>query len=87
MEIPNLHNFVAAVNQLQVKYDFSVTSWFRTEKHNKAVGGALCSWHLMGLAVDVVLDNISDKAFFLDDAKKLGLICLDEQDHIHLQVI
>ena len=31
----------------------SVTSGARCEKHNRAIGGALHSWHLQGLAVDI----------------------------------
>lgn len=33
---------------------FTITSWLRTEEHNKAIGGSIHSAHLVGLATDFV---------------------------------
>lgn len=76
--------FTEQIMQLKACVDFSVTSWIRTEKHNERVGGAEESQHLTGLAVDVVLDDKKDKAFFLRKLDSVGYYYLDEGDHIHI---
>ena len=63
----------------------SVTSWWRSESRNKAVGGVHNSKHLKGLAVDVVLDPGADPGEFVEVAVKLGLRVLEEGDHFHIQ--
>ena len=65
----------------------SITSWYRSPKRNKRVGGAASSMHLLGLAVDVVLDSREDVNSFTLLAKRMGLWVLDEQDHIHIQEV
>lgn len=76
--------FAAKIADLNHCVEFSVTSWFRSEHRNEAVGGAKESQHLKGLAVDVVLDNPEDTGFFLRKLDKLGYYYLDEGDHIHI---
>ena len=63
----------------------SVTSWYRTAKHNAAVGGVASSHHLTGLAVDVVYDSVAGVADRGHLAATLGLVRLVEKDHDHLQ--
>lgn len=70
---------------LRALHPISVTSWFRTRAHNTAVGGVPNSKHLLGLAVDVVLDTSGYREQLMVDAGRLGLWALDEGDHIHLQ--
>lgn len=85
-----LYNFtrvlslVVKVVLLRKDYDFSVTSWWRTEKRNNEVGGLPKSLHIKGLAIDVVLDSTVDKASFDRDANEIGLYVYDEGDHLHL---
>lgn len=62
----------------------SVTSWYRTEKRNKKVGGRPTSRHLKGLAVDVVYDEPLGRAHRQAIADKHGLILLHEKDHDHV---
>ena len=81
-----LFNFVANLFLLHGLFPFSVTSWIRSAKRNKEVGGLATSYHLLGLAVDVVLDNPADKARFIKEAKRLGFDAIDEGDHVHLEV-
>lgn len=79
-------NFTIAALTLRGLFPFSVTSWIRSEKRNKEVGGLVNSYHLFGLAVDVVLDNPADKGRFIKAAKQLGLDAIDEGDHVHVEV-
>ena len=80
-----LHNFILTLFQLRGLFPFSVTSWIRSEKRNKEVGGLATSYHLSGLAVDIILDNPADKARFIKAAKRLGLDAIDEGDHVHVE--
>lgn len=77
--------FLAKIEEMHELFKFSETSGWRTEKHNKAVGGVENSKHLLGLAVDCVLDNPADEKAFCDIAKAKGLAFNPEGDHIHLQ--
>lgn len=74
--------FAHAVDIVLDQFPGSVTSWYRTPKRNKLVGGAIDSKHLLGLAVDVIFDNELPPAKFL---RRLGLRSLVEQDHIHIE--
>jgi len=78
-------DFVQAVLTLRLRFEFSVTSWGRTDKHNLVVGGKVGSRHLTWQAVDIRLDNGTDKATFRSAAERLGLKVVDEPDHLHLQ--
>jgi hypothetical protein len=77
--------FWERVNLLCLEFRGSVTSGIRSKKRNRSVGGVALSWHLRGLAADVVLDRAEDKDDCLHIAQKLFPFVLDEGDHIHLQ--
>jgi hypothetical protein len=66
-------------------YGCSITSWLRTPKRNTAVGGAATSWHLLGLAMDLVPDDPATREQLIRAAKTLGLQVADEGDHIHIE--
>lgn len=73
-------------------YSGSETSGGRTTLRNDEVGGHPNSWHLLhrhAMAVDVVLDDMSQsrKDAFRLAAAKLGIKCLDEGSHLHLQPV
>lgn len=80
--------FIERVVTLLEIYPGSVTSWFRSHKRNREVGGSEGSWHLAGLAVDIVLDNMeeSNRQAMVSRARRLDLDACDEIDHIHLEV-
>lgn len=63
----------------------SVTSWIRSEKRNRDVGGAPGSLHTYGLAVDVVFDDVTDKLRAMIQFRRAGLYALQESDHVHVQ--
>ena len=53
----DVHRFVDALLTLRCKWDFSVSSWGRTPKHNKDVGGKATSKHQLWLGADLILDE------------------------------
>lgn len=70
----------------------SVTSFYRTPKHNKAVGGNDTSYHLLGLAGDVKYDDEFpplERCRVI--ARRLGLYVHDERNtaapHDHIRVL
>ena len=77
--------FWERINALCGAYDGSVTSGWRSAKHNHDVGGVQTSWHRVGMGADVVLDSEFDKGPCIQHADRLGLLALDEGDHLHLQ--
>lgn len=77
--------FEDKIRMLAVVFRLSVTSWLRSRKHNAQVGGVGDSRHLLGLAVDIVLDNTNDTAEFQEFAKQVGLQVIVEGDHLHVQ--
>ena len=75
-----------ALARLATTRRISVTSWWRTDRHNEKVGGLTNSRHLIGLGVDIVLDPGEDRAAVIADARELGLQVVDEGDHVHLEL-
>lgn len=49
-----------------------INSAFRCEKHNRAVKGALKSYHLVGQAFDIPYTNTSKRVEFIKAARKAG---------------
>ena len=78
-------SFAARVFALCFKHQGSISSWCRTEKHNKIIGGVDNSYHLLGLGCDVVLDDMIQNPALEVDAGELGLKAILEGDHYHLQ--
>lgn len=80
-----LSDFLSRILTVCIAYHGSVTSWLRTFDRNQAVGGHRNSLHLVGLAVDLVLDNPALMPLALAFAKRIGLYGVIEKDHLHLQ--
>lgn len=51
---------------------FTVSSGYRCKEHNAAVGGSSTSSHLLGLAVDIVVDGGSNRFKVVDALLKVG---------------
>lgn len=84
----NLGEFWAHVTTLCHIFDGRVTSGPRSVGQNRAVGGVPGSFHLSGLAADVVLRDWADTTAFTTVADRLGFKVIDERrgkDHLHLQ--
>ena len=82
----NRREFIDLVTMLCLVHRGSMTSYVRTIARNAIVGGHEHSKHLVGLAVDVVLDRKEDQGEFTLAAQRLGLRVIDEDDHLHVQV-
>ena len=59
-----LNNIKFLASQLQIirdelKKPISVTSGYRSEEHNKKVGGAKNSYHVKGMAVDIKVEGMT----------------------------
>jgi hypothetical protein len=78
-------DFCIAILQLASVASFRVTSWWRSPSSNKAVGGHILSWHLVGMGVDLVPDTEADRHLIKAHAPRLGFDYIDEGDHIHLE--
>lgn len=78
-------SFETKIRLLALAFDLSVTSWIRSRQRNAAVGGVADSRHLIGLAVDIVLDDPGAREHFIQTAKTVGLQVIDEGDHLHVQ--
>ena len=76
--------FAEVVAEVRSCIPFSVTSWFRSDSRNEAVGGAEYSQHLEGLAVDIVLDHEEDKRTLMRKFSEYNYYVIDEGDHIHI---
>ena len=61
-----------------------LTSFYRDEETNRRVGGAPRSQHLLGLAGDWVVPP-QYREQFKQVATFLGLIAVEEHDHVHVQ--
>lgn len=81
----NLSMFLMMIHTLCTIHNASVTSWIRTVKRNRALGGRIDSRHLIGMAVDLVCDSAADKPLIISAAHRLGLDAIDEGDHIHIE--
>jgi len=60
------------------------TSWWRSPFDNRRVGGSPDSQHLLGFAYDVVPN---DPRGYAELARRVGLIAVEELDHVHVQVL
>ena len=78
-------SFIELVVFLCSKHRGSITSWGRTPKHNKDVGGVENLYHMIWMGCDVILDDMVQNTSFEADAKRLGLDPILEGDHYHLQ--
>lgn len=64
-------------------YGGRITSGYRDEEQNQAVGGVPNSYHTKGLAVDIGLDDNTDKRIAYYKSK--GLQPILESDHLHVE--
>lgn len=78
--------FVRVLYTIARRRQASVTSFIRTARHNKIVGGLRRSYHLDGLAADLVPDEPSDASAIVTDAHTYGLDAVNEHTHVHIEL-
>lgn len=78
-------DFLLVKMALAARFPFRETSGYRSVGANRLVGGAEHSQHQHWLATDVVLDIPADQVAFTQQAQRMGLLVVDEGDHLHLQ--
>ncbi len=66
----------------------TITSGYRTKAHNKRVGGNKDSYHMKGLAVDMVAKEVSLRKLFIKATKIKGVGGLGwyQDSHIHIDI-
>ncbi len=82
---PDLLAFLLALARVPVGPGLAAESWYRDKERNIRVGGSPRSQHRIGTAVDVVGPR-AQQLRFLEDARAVGLIGLDEKTHVHIQL-
>ena len=84
-----LHSFLTEVAWYVTKVDFTITSAYRSQLLNDAVGGAKNSAHLHGLACDIIPDNPDNLRRLYSDIRDYGLD-FDQlilyNTHIHVSI-
>jgi len=78
--------FSVLISLVQQRYPCSVTSWWRSRTRNAALDGHPESFHLEGLAADLVPDDPEQRAPLKRFAEDLGLQVADEGDHVHIEL-
>lgn len=58
-----------------IKKPIYVTSWYRTKKYNRAIGGVSDSNHLTGCATDIYFGSLNEEAFIVV-AREWRKICM-----------
>jgi len=61
------------------------TSWWRSLVRNQQVGGDTRSQHLFGFAADWGGMQAGERDTFVRTARAIGLVAVDEGDHVHVQ--
>lgn len=79
-------HFASLVYFLCTAFRCSVTSWHRTRQRNAALGGLDNSFHLEGLAADLVPDNLADRERVAEAARALGLDAYIDAEHVHIEL-
>ena len=66
--------FLMFLDELRARccFQFFVTSGWRSESHNKKVGGVKGSSHIKGLAADIAITDSKKRALFVGHAAELA---------------
>ena len=78
--------FALHVRALCQQFNASVYSWWRSVKHNRAEKGHPQSFHLEGLAADLVPDDPADQDALIKRARALGLHVTPKKRGVHVEL-
>lgn len=86
-----IENLMLLAQRLQVIRDFynlpiTITSGYRTPAHNAKVGGHPRSYHIRGMAADIVIRGVTPRQLQKDFANwSGGMGCYDTFTHLDIQ--
>jgi hypothetical protein len=83
---PYFETFVSRAHELVRATGAQPTSFIRSTYDNQRVGGASNSQHLVGTGLDLVPRMGSSNSIVAARARSLGLVAIDEGDHVHVQL-
>jgi hypothetical protein len=83
---PYFDSFVSRASELIRSTGAQPTSFIRSTYDNTRVGGAPNSQHLVATALDLVPRMGSSNSIVAARARSLGLVAIDEGDHVHVQL-
>ena len=72
----------------ELETPITITSGYRTKTHNKEVGGSKDSFHMQGLAADMIAKGVSLRKLFIKATKIKGVGGLGwyQDSHIHIDL-
>lgn len=76
-------HFISHLNSALRNHRGTVTSWWRDRGTNEIHGGEEFSQHLIGLALDL---DVQDPNRLIADLRREGLVVIDEGSHVHVQL-
>ena len=79
------HEFLDAMMQLASRHRFRETSGYRHPLANVRVGGKPFSAHQYWLGRDIILEPGESLEGTKESTRRLGLLLIDEGDHLHVQ--
>lgn len=83
--LPGIYaRFLIPIIEAPFPGDTVVTSWYRDFVHNREVGGAPQSQHLLGLALDLTSRRPEE---ILGALRPTGLTVIGESTHVHVQAL
>lgn len=85
-EAARVATFAVIVLELCYEHSASVSSWIRTTRKNHVEGGHPKSFHLEGVAADLVPDRLSELHAIGTAARERGLQIQIESTHVHIEL-
>jgi len=84
--LQELIRFLTALSRLRVGPSIRISSWWRDPVTNRRVGGHPDSQHLLGLALDLVGEELELRQLLVD-VRAVGLVAVMESTHLHVQLL
>jgi hypothetical protein len=82
----SIYDFVMRMNRVYDQVPFKCNSWWRSQSHNAAVGGARWSQHLIGCAADVAPTYPGELGALARAVEAQGMIAVRYSTYVHAQL-